>query len=35
METKKCSKCGKELPFSEFYKGRNACKNCERQRAKN
>lgn len=35
METKKCSKCGKELPFSEFYKGRNACKKCERQRAKN
>lgn len=39
METKKCNKCGRELPLSEFYKSSNAkdgfqrhCKDCSRDR---
>lgn len=38
METKKCSKCGRELPVSEFNKNKQAkdglqcrCKSCQRE----
>lgn len=38
METKKCSKCGRELPLSEFNKNNQAkdglqcrCKSCQRE----
>ena len=38
METKKCVKCGRELPFSEFYKYRSSkdghsqyCKACMKE----
>ena len=41
MDTKKCSKCGKELPLSEFRfrnkaqgKLHSQCKECEKQRDK-
>lgn len=29
LSTKVCSKCGRELPDSEFYPHRRACKSCE------
>ena len=42
METKKCNKCGRELPLSEFYKSSNTkdgfqrhCKDCAREYVKN
>jgi DNA-directed RNA polymerase subunit RPC12/RpoP len=42
METKKCSRCGRELPVTEFGKNRSAkdglqvfCKECFRQYARN
>lgn len=28
---RKCSKCGKVLPISEFYSGHTRCKSCESQ----
>jgi len=28
IDTKVCKECGKELPISEFYTNRNACKEC-------
>ena len=36
METKICSKCGKELPLTEYYsrgngKLRSECKTCHKQ----
>ncbi len=40
METKRCSKCGNELPLSAFYQRtgakshHSACKECERAMAK-
>lgn len=41
METKVCSKCGRELPLNEFYKNKgmkdghkNECKECFKQRQK-
>lgn len=30
-ETRKCKKCGKELPISEFDEGRHQCKECRRK----
>ena len=42
METKKCSRCGRELPVTEFGKNKRAkdglqvfCKECFRQYARN
>ena len=42
METKKCSRCGRELPVTEFGKNKSAkdglqvfCKECFRQYARN
>lgn len=41
METKRCSKCGNDLPLSAFYQRtgakslHSACKVCERAMAKN
>jgi hypothetical protein len=42
METKKCSKCGRELPRSEFYKHPYTkdglqifCKECAKEEVKN
>ena len=29
-ETRKCKKCGKELPISDFDEGRHQCKECRR-----
>ena len=39
MDTKKCSKCGKELPLTEYYsrgngKLRSECKNCHKNYVK-
>lgn len=34
LSTKVCSKCGRELPDSEFYPHRRACKSCESLRKK-
>lgn len=40
METKKCPRCGKELPLSDFYLSRTTgkpypyCKDCNRQMKK-
>ena len=39
MNTKKCSKCGKELPLTEFYsrgngKLRSECKECHKKHVK-
>lgn len=38
METKICSKCGRELPISEFYKNKQAndgltcrCRSCQKE----
>lgn len=28
MDTKVCSKCGKELPLERFETGRNQCRDC-------
>lgn len=30
-ETRKCKKCGKELPISDFDEGRHQCKECRRE----
>lgn len=30
METKICSKCGKELPLNQFEKDRNQCRDCRK-----
>ena len=35
METKICSKCGKELPLNMFDKGRAQCKFCRKTYKKN
>lgn len=42
IKTKKCSKCGRELPLSEFYLKRGAsdglqawCKECQKERVRN
>ena len=42
METKKCPRCGRELPVTEFGKNKrakdglqNVCKECSRQYARN
>lgn len=35
METKICSKCGRELPIDCFEKGRRQCKGCRRAYKKN
>lgn len=35
METKICSKCGKELPLNMFDKGRAQCKLCRKTYKKN
>ncbi len=34
METKICSKCGRELPLDRFESGRNQCRNCRNARRK-
>lgn len=34
METKVCSKCGRELPLDKFEKGRNQCRDCRNARRK-
>lgn len=41
IKTKKCLKCGRELPVTEFYKKSNApdglqtwCKKCQREAVK-
>lgn len=41
METKKCAKCGRELPMTEFHKNRSQpdglqayCKSCIKERNK-
>lgn len=33
METKVCTKCGRELPLTEFYKGASDCKLCRKTSA--
>ena len=33
-ETKKCSKCGRELPLKCFETGRNQCRDCRNARRK-
>lgn len=42
IKTKKCPKCGRELPLSEFYLKRSAadglqtsCKECQKKRVRN
>lgn len=40
MDTKKCSKCGRELPLTEYYsrgngKLRSECKQCHKNYVKN
>ena len=34
METKICSKCGRELPLDRFESGRNQCRDCRNARRK-
>lgn len=34
METKICSKCGRELPLNRFESGRNQCRDCRNARRK-
>lgn len=34
METKICSKCGRELPLERFEPGRNQCRDCRNARRK-
>lgn len=34
METKICSKCGRELPLDRFEPGRNQCRDCRNARRK-
>ena len=34
METKICSKCGRELPLKCFETGRNQCRDCRNARRK-
>ena len=34
METKICSKCGRELPLERFEKDRNQCRDCRNARRK-
>lgn len=42
IKTKKCSKCGRELPLSEFYSKKTSfdglqswCKECQKSRIRN
>lgn len=32
MDTKICSKCGRELPLDHFETGRNQCRDCRNAR---
>lgn len=34
MDTKICSKCGRELPLDRFESGRNQCRDCRNARRK-
>lgn len=34
METKICSKCGRELSLDRFESGRNQCRDCRNARRK-
>lgn len=34
MDTKICSKCGRELPLDKFESGRNQCRDCRNARRK-
>lgn len=34
MDTKICSKCGRELPLDRFETGRNQCRDCRNARKK-